>query len=126
MEGHFSGLVSNQHDHQINWCGALPLEVLWGCATVMTPFFQASWGSPSLPIYRQHTAHVLPFSIFRRKLYFQPCVWPKFQLSRCNFLKFLLPGLLIFLGKTRTLDPAFGNPHAGVNLPIKIYLHWCM
>ena len=62
---------------------------VWGCAAVMTPFFQASRGSLAYQFTVNAPFLWLPFSI---KIF---CIftmfWPKFLLSRPKFFKILFP-----------------------------------
>ena len=64
---------------------------VWGCAAVMTPFFQASRRS----LAHQFTVNaplLCPlFSIFRKFLHFQPCFGQNFSSLDPNFSKFLFP-----------------------------------
>ena len=64
---------------------------VWGCAAVMTPFFQASRRS----LAHQFTINALLLcpllSIFRHFLHFQPCFGQNFSSLDPNFSKFLFP-----------------------------------
>ena len=73
---------------------------VWGCAAVMTPFFQASRRSLAynLPSLRRSCA--LHFQILPKKIPFSALFWSKFQLSRSKFSKFSFPRPLIFQGKS--------------------------
>ena len=75
----------------------------------MTPFFQASRCSLAYQFTINVPLMCPPFSTFRKNLHFQPCFWPKFQLSRGKHFWIFAPKTLIFQGKTRSLDPTFGN-----------------
>ena len=74
--------------------GHWPRKGVWGCATVMTPFFQAT--RRSLAYQRTIIAPLLcpPFSNFRKIFHFQPCFGQNFSSQDANFPNF------------RSLDPA--------------------
>ena len=82
---------SGGHSH---WKG------VWGCAAVMTPFFQASRRS----LAHQFTLNVpllCPlFSIFRKFLHFQPCFGQNSSSLDPNFCKFPFPRPPFFSGKS--------------------------
>ena len=90
--------------------GHWPRKGVWVCAAVTTPFFQASRCSLAYQFTINVPLMCPPFSTFRKNLHFQPCFWPKFQLSRGKHFWIFAPKTLIFQGKTRSLDPTFGNP----------------
>ena len=64
---------------------------VWGCAAVMTPFFQA--GHRSLAYQFTVNAPLLCplFSIFRKFVHFQPCFGQNFSSLDPNFSKFSFP-----------------------------------
>ena len=75
--------------------GHWPRKGVWGCAAVMTPFFQTSRRS----LAYQFTIIALllcpPFSNFRKMFHFQPCFGQNFSSQDANFPNF------------RSLDPSF-------------------
>ena len=75
--------------------GHWPRKGVWGCAAVMTPFFQAS--QRSLAYQFTIIASLLwpPFSNFRKFFHFQPCFGQNFSSQDANFPNF------------RSLDPSF-------------------
>ena len=82
------------------------------------PFFQAS----RRYLAYQFTIKVPPFAILGKKKHFQPCFWPKFQLSRRKISEFLLPRPFIFQGKPAPLTlfwkPARHVPTKKVECPL--------
>ena len=80
--------------------GHWPRKGVWGCAAVMTPFFQASRRSLAYQFTIIAPLLCPPFSNFRKNFNFQPCFGQKFQLSRRKFSKFTFPRPLIFQGKS--------------------------
>ena len=93
---------------------------VWGCAAVMTPFFQASCRS----LAHQFTVNVplsCPlFSIFRKFLHFQPCFGQNSSSLDQIFSTFSFPRPH-FLRKIRSLDPTFWNPR-GTHPPKKSWV----
>ena len=87
---------------------------VWGCAAVMTPFFQASRRS----LAHQFTVNVplsCPlFSIFRKFLHFQPCFGQNSSSLDQNFSKFSFPRPPFFkenpLPRPYILKPAWYTP----------------
>ena len=87
---------------------------VWGCAAVMTPFFQASRRS----LAHQFTVNVplsCPlFSIFRKFLHFQPCFGQNSSSLDQNFSKFSFPRPPFFkenpLPRPYILKPAWHTP----------------
>ena len=87
---------------------------VWGCAAVMTPFFQASRRS----LAHQFTVNVplsCPLlSIFRKFLHFQPCFGQNSSSLDQNFSKFSFPRPLYFkenpLPRPYILKPAWHTP----------------
>ena len=75
--------------------GHWPRKGVWGCAAVMTPFFQAT--RRSLAYQFTITAPLLcpPFSNFRKNFNFQPCFGQNFSSQDANFPNF------------RSLGPSF-------------------
>ena len=68
---------------------------VWGCAAVMTPFFQAIRCSLAYQFTVNAPLLWLPFSSFRKFSHFQPCMfWPKFYLSRPKENPLLRPYIL--------------------------------
>ena len=63
-------VMQNESTHpggHLHWKG------LWGCAAVMTPFFQASQRSLAYQFTLSELLVWPPFSIFRKFVHFQPC-----------------------------------------------------
>ena len=87
---------------------------VWGCAAVMTPFFQASRRS----LAHQFTLDAPPlcplFSIFRKFLDFQPCFGQNSSSLDPNFSKFSFPRPTFFqenpLPRPYILKPAWHTP----------------
>ena len=80
--------------------GHWPRKGVWGCAAVMTPFFQASRRSLAYQFTIIAPFLCPPFSNFRKFFHFQLCFGQKFQLSRRKFSKFSFPRPLILQGKS--------------------------
>ena len=80
--------------------GHWPRKGVWGCAVVMTPFFQASRRSLAYQFTIIAPLLCPPFSNFRKFFHFQPCFGQNFSSQDVNFPNF------------RSLDPSFfkGNP----------------
>ena len=99
------GMVPGGHSH---WRG------VWGCAAVMTPFFQASRRS----LAHQFTVNaplLYPlFSIFRKFLHFQPCFGQNSSSLDPKFSKFSFPRPSFFkenpLPRPYILKPAWHTP----------------
>ena len=75
--------------------GHWPRKGVWGCAAVMTPFFQASRGSLAYQFTIIAPLLCPPFSNFRKIFNFQPCFGQNFSSQDANFPNF------------RSLDPWF-------------------
>ena len=75
--------------------GHLPRKGVWGCAAVMTPFFQATRRSLAYQFTIIAPLLCPPFSNFRKKFNFQPCFGQNFSSQDANFPNF------------RSLDPSF-------------------
>ena len=71
--------VPEGHSH---WKG------VWGCAAVMTPFFQASRSSLAHQFTLNAPLLCLLFSIFRKFLHFQPCFYQNSSSLDLNFSQF--------------------------------------
>ena len=69
-----------------------PRKGVWGCAAVMTPFFQASQRSLAYQFTIIVPLLYPPFSNFRKIFNFQPCFGQNFSSQNPNF---------------RSLDPSF-------------------
>ena len=80
--------------------GHWPRKGVWGCAAVMTPFFQASRRSLAYQFIIIVPLLCPPFSNFRKIFNFQPCFGQNFSSQDANFPNF------------RSLDPSFfkANP----------------
>ena len=72
-----------------------PRKGVWGCAAVMTPFFQASRRSLAYQFTIIAPLLCPPFSNFRKIFNFQPCFGQNFSSQDANFPNF------------RSLDPSF-------------------
>ena len=82
--------------------GHWPRKGVWGCGAVMTPFFQASWRSPSLPICHQCAAPLMyPHLQFEKK-----CIS---ALLLVKIAEYSLPRPPLFSRETRSLDPLLGT-----------------
>ena len=89
-----------EHSH---WKG------VWGCAAVMTPFFQASRRFLAHQ-FTLNAPHLCPlFSIFRNFLHFQPCFGQNSS-SLPQFFQNFRSQDPHFFRKIRSLDPTFLNP----------------
>ena len=75
--------------------GHWPRKGVWGCAAVMTPFFQATWRSLAYQFTIIAPLLCPPFSNFRKISNFQPCFGQNFSSQDANFPNF------------RSLDPSF-------------------
>ena len=75
--------------------GHWPRKGVWGCAAVMTPFFQASRRSLAYQFTIIAPLICPPFSNFRKFFHFQPCFGQNFSSQDANFPNF------------RSLDPSF-------------------
>ena len=75
--------------------GQWPRKGVWGCAAVMTPFFQASRRSLAYQFTIIVPLLCPPFSNFRKIFNFQPCFGQNFSSQDANFPNF------------RSLDPSF-------------------
>ena len=75
--------------------GHWPRKGVWGCAAVMTPFFQASRRSLAYQFTIIAPLLCPPFSNFRKIFNFQPCFGQNFSSQDANFPNF------------RSLDPSF-------------------
>ena len=75
--------------------GHWPRKGVWGCAAVMTPFFQASRRSLAYQFTIIAPLLCPPFSNFRKFFHFQPCFGQNFSSQDANFPNF------------RSLDPSF-------------------
>ena len=64
---------------------------VWGCAAVMTFFFQASYRSLAHQITVNAPLLCPLSSMFRKVLYFQPCFGQNFSSLEPNFSKFWFP-----------------------------------
>ena len=98
--------------------GALTQKGGMGMCRGHDPFFFRPPGAPvptNLPSLRRSNA---PIFKFLKNFPFSALFWSKFQLSRRKFSNFLFPRPLIFQGKSRSLDPTFGNP-CGTHPPKK-------
>ena len=88
----------------------LHCKVVWGCTTVMIPFFSGQLVLSSLPIYHQCAAHVHPHFHFLENFAFSA-----FFLVKTSALKMQIPKLLFprlpFFKKICSLNPTFGRPH---------------
>ena len=82
---------------------------VWGCAAVMTPFFQAIRRSLAYQFTVNAPLLWLPFSSFRQFLHFQLCFGQNSSSLDPNFSKLLFPRPP-FSRKIRSLDPTFWNP----------------
>ena len=84
---------------------------VWGCAAVMTPFFRPAGTPQPSNLPSMHCSCTPICNLIEKNLHSQPCFWSRFQLSRHKISsEFSLPRPLIFLRKTRSLDPTFENP----------------
>ena len=91
--------------------GHLHWKVVRGYATVMTPFLSGQSVFRRLPVYHQCTAHVPSFSIFRKKLHFQPCL-AIISALKTKIFQIFVPIFCKtphFSRKLHFLDPTFGN-----------------
>ena len=75
--------------------GHWPRKGVWGCAAVMTPFFQATRRSLAYQFTINAPLLCPPFSNFRKNFHFQPCFGQNFNSQDANFPNF------------RSLDPTF-------------------
>ena len=75
--------------------GHWPRKGAWGCAAVMTPFFQASRRSLAYQFIVIAQLLCPPFSNFRKIFNFPPCFGQNFSSQDANFPNF------------RSLDPSF-------------------
>ena len=75
--------------------GHWPRKGVWGCAAVMTPFFQASRRSLAYQFTIIAPLICPPFSNFRNFFHFQPCFGQNFSFQDVNFPNFC------------SLDPSF-------------------
>ena len=75
--------------------GHWPRKGVWGCAAVMTPFFQASRRSLAYQFTIIAPLICPPFSNFRKFFHFQPCFGQNFSSQDANFPNFC------------SLDPSF-------------------
>ena len=75
--------------------GHWPRKGVWGCAAVMTPFFQASRRSLAYQFTIIAPLLCPPFSNFRKIFHFQPCFGQNFSSQDTNFPNFC------------SLDPSF-------------------
>ena len=75
--------------------GHWPRKGVWGCAAVMTPFFQASRRSLAYQFTIIAPLLCSSFSNFRKIFHFQPCFGQNFSSQDANFPNF------------RSLDPSF-------------------
>ena len=81
-------------------------KVVWGCAAIMTPFLQASRRSLAYQFTINAPLMCSPFAFFFL-IAFSTLFWPKFQLSRCKFSKFLLLRPPFFFKENPLLRPYF-------------------
>ena len=77
----YSSYIMSRGGHS-HWKG------VWGCAAVMTPFFQASRRSLAHQFTLNAPLLCTLFSIFRKFLHFQPCFGPNSSSLNPNFSKF--------------------------------------
>ena len=75
--------------------GHWPRKGVWGCAAVMTPFFQATRRSLAYQFTIIAPLLMPPFSNFRKIFHFYPCFGQNFSSQDANFPNF------------RSLDPSF-------------------
>ena len=68
--------------------GHWPRKGVWGCAAVMTPFFQASRRSLAYQFTIIAPLLCPPFSNFRKIFHFQPCFGQNFSSQDANFQNF--------------------------------------
>ena len=83
---------------------------VWGCAAVMTPFFQASRRSLAHQFTLNAPLLCLLFSSFRKFLHFQPCFGQNSSSLNPHFFR-----------KIRSLDPTFWN-RRGTHTPNKSWV----
>ena len=87
---------------------------IWGCAAVMTPFFQASRRSLAHQFTVNAPLLCPPFSIFRKFLHFQPCFGQNLSSLDPKFSKFLFPRPHFFkenlLPRPYIFKPAWHTP----------------
>ena len=87
---------------------------VWGCAAVMTPFFQASCRSLAHQFTLNAPLLCPLFSIFRKFLHFQPCFGQNSSSLDPNFSKFSFPRPPFFqenpLPRPYILKPAWHTP----------------
>ena len=87
---------------------------VWGCAAVMTPFFQASCRSLAHQFTLNAPLLCPLFSIFRKFLHFQTCFGQNSSSLDPNFLKFSFPRPPFFqenpLPRPYILKPAWHTP----------------
>ena len=114
---------------------------VWGCAAVMTPFFQASCRSLAHQFTLNAPLLCPLFSIFRKFLHFQPCFGQNSSSLDPNFSKFSFPRPPFFqenpLPRPYILKPAWHTPTKkklsappppprwpSIQYPITQLLHW--
>ena len=72
----------------VHWGGGHShMKGVWGCAAVMTPFFQAIRRSLAYQFTVNAPLLWLPFSCFGKFFAFSVMFWPKFYLSKPKFFK---------------------------------------
>ena len=111
---YFRHIQADKDNHFLRIClilgggGHSHWKGVWGCAAVMTPFFQASCRSLAYQFTVNAPLLWPPFSIFRKILDFQPWFGQNSSSLDPNFSKFsfLRPP---FSRKIRSLDPTFWN-----------------
>ena len=88
--------------------GHWPRKGVWGCAAVMTPFFQANQRSLAYQFTTNVPLMCPPFSIFRKFCIFS-LVLAKISALKTQIFQIFVPKTPYFSRKIRSLDPTFEN-----------------
>ena len=107
----FQFYLSKCHHHHSPGGGHSHWKGVWGCAAVMTPFFQTSHRSLAYQFTVNAPLLCPLFSIFRKFLHFQPCFGQNSSSRDPNFSKFSFLRPLFFkenpLPRPYILKPAW-------------------